>query len=70
MNGILALVRDRKSWEVVVKDIWVGLKGTRGVQGPVWYCATLLVFVTFAEGRSGSQSDEFLRGIEALYIDS
>jgi glucan biosynthesis protein C len=44
MNGILALVRDRKSWEVMVKDIWVGFKGTRGVQGPVWYCATLLVF--------------------------
>jgi glucan biosynthesis protein C len=44
MNGILALVRDGKSWKIIFKEIWIGMKDVRGVQGPVWYCATLLVF--------------------------
>jgi len=33
MNGILALVWDGKSWEIVFEEIWIGLKGVRGVQG-------------------------------------
>jgi glucan biosynthesis protein C len=44
VRAILAGVRDGKTAKEVLGVFWKGMKSVRGVNGPVWYCATLLVF--------------------------
>ncbi|KAI4663027.1 uncharacterized protein J4E79_004339 [Alternaria viburni] len=43
-RGILAGRLKGEGWGVVGREVWEGVKSVRGVRGPVWYCATLLVF--------------------------
>ncbi|KAI4698998.1 hypothetical protein J4E81_004889 [Alternaria sp. BMP 2799] len=44
VRGILAGRLKGEGWGVVGREVWEGVKSVRGVGGPVWYCATLLVF--------------------------
>jgi len=44
VRGILAGRLKGEGWGVVGREAWEGIKSVRGVGGPVWYCATLLVF--------------------------
>ncbi|KAF2122276.1 acyltransferase 3 [Lophiotrema nucula] len=43
-RGIIASVRDGAGWSEVASIQWDALKAIRGVRGPVWYCALLLIF--------------------------
>ena len=44
VRGILAGRLREEEWGVVGREVWEGVKSVRGVGGPVWYCATLLIF--------------------------
>lgn len=41
IGATVARVRDGKGWLEVRKVFWDGVRGVRGVEGPVWYCALL-----------------------------
>ncbi|KAF1850779.1 uncharacterized protein K460DRAFT_400817 [Cucurbitaria berberidis CBS 394.84] len=46
VRGIITWRLHDAGWAVVWKEVLEGVKGVRGVSGPVWYCALLLIFDT------------------------
>jgi glucan biosynthesis protein C len=46
LYSVFAKRRDSANWEGVRNEFMAGVKSTRGVRGPMWYTALLLVFDT------------------------
>jgi hypothetical protein len=65
-RGILAWRLRDEGWHDISKEVLVGFKMVRGVSGPVWYCALLLIFDGMYAGLLPSHFADTSSGQKAL----